>query len=424
MFGRSYEQGLTSDNVHYAAISKSLLSSDNPLLLTLYGEPYLNKPPLFFWLNSLAIGLFGSNTYGAKFVSISAAIIIMLVIFRVSCKAFNDVNVGYGAVLFFLLNYVVFKNSQACRIESLLTLFMMLSLIAGYKYITLRSLKYLVAAGLCSGLAVLTKGLVGAFPFAFLLIYLIITELKNNPKRLFFDMLVSIVVFVVSFAWWYAYAFAKTDLYNIMIINENLNRVVDVKGLKLYKSSVFKYMHSLLVYSLPLMVFFFIGYKRRISGLWQQRYVKYLTIFVAIYFIAIHFISIKYSRYYYPILPWLSIVAGVGLVSVTKYELRKVVVGITIAFAFMMVLYPGNTGQPAYNELIRLKPYVEKNNLSVCVDELYFKKWEPKSGILFYYGDDFHVGDCENYDVKILPSKSLCDGKVFINNRKIEVCVK
>jgi len=46
----------------YAAIIDQTFTHENPFHLNLYGHTYLNKPPLFFWMESLA------STYLAPFV--------------------------------------------------------------------------------------------------------------------------------------------------------------------------------------------------------------------------------------------------------------------------------------------------------------------------------------------------------------------
>lgn len=38
----------------YAAIIDWTFTQENPFRLTLHGKPYLNKPPLFFWIEALA----------------------------------------------------------------------------------------------------------------------------------------------------------------------------------------------------------------------------------------------------------------------------------------------------------------------------------------------------------------------------------
>ncbi|PLX68540.1 MAG: hypothetical protein C0603_05145 [Denitrovibrio sp.] len=422
LFGRAYEHGMTSDNIHYAAISKGLLTSENPLLLSLAGEPYLNKPPLFFWLNSIAIWVFGSNVYGAKFISVLATILLMLIVFHLAYKAFESVDVGYGAVLFFLVNYVVFKNSQACRLESLLTLFTMLSLIFSYKYTVNRKRKFLIIAGAFAGLAVLTKGFAGVFIFAFIVLYLLASEPRK--KALLFDLLLSGLAFVACFAWWYAYAFANTDLYQVMVINESINRVSAVNDGSFNDLSLFKHTETMLKYNLLLLIFFVLGCKRKIWGMKSLKYIKFFAWFLLAYYISIHFISSKYSRYLYVMMPLMSIVASVGLVSVLKIELRKVVIGIMVIYSVFMILYPLSTGQGTFDELKIVKSFAKENSLSVCVDAKYYEHWEPKSAMLFYYGDGYSVGNCQDSDIKITSKKASCEGNIIIKNKKIQACLR
>ncbi len=146
-------------------------------------------------------------------------------IFHITCKAFDSANAGYGAVFFFVVNYIVYKNSQACMLESLLTLLVLLSLLFTYKYIKDHDKKYLLLVGLFSGLAVLTKGFAGLFAFGFIILYLLVTELKTRKFKLVADLILASVVFLISFSWWYAYAFLNTNLYQQLIVNESLERL-------------------------------------------------------------------------------------------------------------------------------------------------------------------------------------------------------
>ncbi|PLX67679.1 MAG: hypothetical protein C0602_10005 [Denitrovibrio sp.] len=422
MFGRAYEHGLTTDNIHYAAISKSLLSSDNPLLLTLGSEPYLNKPPLFFWLNSIAIWAFGSNVYGAKFVSILAAIAIMLLVFHLTKLAFDSVDAGYGAVLFFLVNFIVFKNSQACRLESLLTFFIMLSLIFTYKYISSRKRILLIAVGVFAGLAVLTKGFAGIFVFVFIALYLLITEQKR--AALLIDLMFSAIAFLITFGWWYAYAFANSDLYQVFLLKESVARMSMTGEGNFQYVSIFKHSMTMLKYNFLLIIFMVIGFKRRIWSVRTKKYVKLFTWFTIIYFISIHFISSKYSRYLYVMIPFMSIAAGVGLASVLKYKMRKVFFGLMFIYAFFMVLYPFSTGQETFDEIKKVKAFAKTNSLNVCVDEQYYSHWERKSAMIFYYGEGYSVGSCADSDIKITSKNGECDGNILIKNRKVQACLK
>ena len=54
---------LTGDSGLYAAISRQMVESGNWLSLKVYGEPYDQKPHLFFRLAGLGINLFGNTNY-------------------------------------------------------------------------------------------------------------------------------------------------------------------------------------------------------------------------------------------------------------------------------------------------------------------------------------------------------------------------
>ena len=45
----------------YAGIAREMVQSGNYVALTYQGEPYVNKPPLFFWILALSTALFGDN---------------------------------------------------------------------------------------------------------------------------------------------------------------------------------------------------------------------------------------------------------------------------------------------------------------------------------------------------------------------------
>jgi len=419
LFGRSYEHSLSGDSLHYAAISKGLLTSSNPLLLDLGGDIYLNKPPLLFWLNSIAIYIFGSNVYGAKFVSILAAILLMLLIFRLAERAFDSTNAGYGAVFFFLANYVVFKNSQACRLESLLTLFTILATVFAYKYIDEHKRRHLMLTGLFCGLAVMTKGLAGIVFLCIILIFVMFKTAKQLKVRLVIDIALSLAVFLMTFGWWYGYAFAKTDLFQVMFINESFDRVKN----DTFKD-IFKYSKVMLTYNLLIVIFALIGIKRVIWERRSESYIQLFAFFFVIYFIMIHFVGTKYTRYLYQITPIMSLAAGAGVAAVCRHDLKRPFFYLTVIFAFILTLYPGYTGHKRYDQLAFYKPFFEKNSMTVCVDPQFHNKWESRAGLIYYYGDDYQIGDCQEADVYIFPKNGECKGAVLERNKKLKICLQ
>jgi len=61
------------DEGRYAEGAREMLASGDWLVPRLFGVPYLEKPPLFFWLTAASCGLVGVGELGARLVSAIAA---------------------------------------------------------------------------------------------------------------------------------------------------------------------------------------------------------------------------------------------------------------------------------------------------------------------------------------------------------------
>ncbi|MFS8876750.1 ArnT family glycosyltransferase [Synechococcus sp. H55.8] len=54
------------DELIYASLARQMLASGDPLALQINGEPFYEKPPLFFWLQALAMAALGINEGAAR----------------------------------------------------------------------------------------------------------------------------------------------------------------------------------------------------------------------------------------------------------------------------------------------------------------------------------------------------------------------
>src|SRR5262245_3448516 len=59
---------LEPDEGRYAQIPKEMLVNDSWVVPTLQGEPYLDKPPLMYWLVALSYRAFGVTPVAARMV--------------------------------------------------------------------------------------------------------------------------------------------------------------------------------------------------------------------------------------------------------------------------------------------------------------------------------------------------------------------
>ncbi|MCF2971257.1 phospholipid carrier-dependent glycosyltransferase [Synechococcus sp. Nb3U1] len=54
------------DELIYGSLARQMLLSGDPLSLVINGEPFFEKPPLFFWLQALAMSALGVNEWAAR----------------------------------------------------------------------------------------------------------------------------------------------------------------------------------------------------------------------------------------------------------------------------------------------------------------------------------------------------------------------
>lgn len=420
--GRIGDGGLRSDNLLYASISKSVIGSGNPMMLHLGNDIYLNKPPLFFWLNSLFIRLFGDNVFAVKFLSALAAAILAVLIFKIARDIFKNVNAGYAAMLFFCLNYIIFKNSHACRPESLMTLFVIAGFYFGSRYADGRDLPDIVMAGVMFGLAVLVKGYIGILAFACMAVYLLYNRGRFSLTSLLSGLLLSLIIFLAMFSWWYFYIIKHTDFMNVFFFTETIDRFT-ANGMFSENKPAYTYLIKFIPYSALMLPFLIIGLRNCASLFTESSFAGMTSIFSLIYVAAIHFASTKYDRYLYPVIPILCIISASGFITLLRFGLRHFVISATAILCVFFCLYPGSTGSIEYNSLTKLQKTAEANGGGLCVSKAYENYWEHKAALIFFT-DSYKRTDCTDKDIYINSPEAYCDGYTLEKTNRFSACLK
>src|SRR5947209_15783135 len=70
---------LEPQEARYAEIPRQMLRDGSWVVPTLHGQPYLDKPPLLYWLVMVSYRLFGVHDWAARLVPCSAAFLTVLV---------------------------------------------------------------------------------------------------------------------------------------------------------------------------------------------------------------------------------------------------------------------------------------------------------------------------------------------------------
>ncbi len=147
------------DEGRYAQIPREMLENREWIVPTLQGEPYLDKPPLFYWLVMAAFQVFGMHAWAARLVPALAMQACLLATYFFGRWMVGERPAWWGT-LFAAVSPLFLGMGRLLVLDGLLTLWVCLSLYACFLAQHRARLSWgwwLVAAG-AAGLGVLTKG--------------------------------------------------------------------------------------------------------------------------------------------------------------------------------------------------------------------------------------------------------------------------
>jgi 4-amino-4-deoxy-L-arabinose transferase-like glycosyltransferase len=148
------------DAAQYAAMSMEMLKSKNFLQLYDGGVPYLDKPPLLFWLSSLSFYIFGISDFAYRLPSFLGSIIAVYCTYKLARQWYNNDIANWSALIlascqaFFLFN-------QDVKTDNLLTSMVIFAIWQLSSFINYRKIGNLLLGGVGVGLAMLAKGPIG-----------------------------------------------------------------------------------------------------------------------------------------------------------------------------------------------------------------------------------------------------------------------
>src|SRR5438309_1273091 len=65
----------------YAEIPRQMLAQGSVVVPILHGQPYYDKPPLFYWLVMASYAVFGVHEMAARLVPCAAAFLTILIVY-------------------------------------------------------------------------------------------------------------------------------------------------------------------------------------------------------------------------------------------------------------------------------------------------------------------------------------------------------
>ncbi|MBP3960438.1 glycosyltransferase family 39 protein [Gemmata sp. G18] len=150
---------LEPDEGRYAQIPKEMLQNGSWVVPTLQGEPYLDKPPLMYWLTALSYRAFGVSPESARLVPALCVHFTILAVYLIGRRSVGERSAFWAAMLLSVAPGFV-SVARLLLLDGLLVLCVTTSVLCGFEAVRTGTLKrgWWVAAAVASGLGFLTKG--------------------------------------------------------------------------------------------------------------------------------------------------------------------------------------------------------------------------------------------------------------------------
>ena len=213
------------DEINFAESSREMLVTKNFFQVQINFEPFMEKPPLFFWLQSLSMSLFGVTEFAARFPNAIFGVLTMLALFKIG-RTLRSEKFGFIWALIYFGSFLPNLYYKSGIIDPVFNYFIFTSI-----YYLIRVIngdkgkeqnKFALLSGIFVGLAIITKGPVGLLLMILTLsVYWVFNKFKRvgSVKSV---IIFIVTVFAVSFLWfgyeliqngpWFIVEFVKYQL--------------------------------------------------------------------------------------------------------------------------------------------------------------------------------------------------------------------
>lgn len=196
---------------NYALTAKEMVLSGDWISPRIYGIFWYDKPIFLYWLLCISYTIFGSTDFASRFPSavFGAASIALAAWFMLRQTGRKPAALLLSGMTATSLE--VWAISHSIITDQILFFFTSTTMFCTYLGLTEEKKKYIIAAYVMAGFAVLTKGPVGLIlPGLFFLIFAGIRKNLSYVKRLF--PIAGILLFLVVTLSWYGTMYLKHDM--------------------------------------------------------------------------------------------------------------------------------------------------------------------------------------------------------------------
>lgn len=153
------------DEINFAEAAREMLVTGNYLDVQIDYKLFWEKPPLFIWMQAICMKIFGVNEFAARLPNALAGLVTLAVLYKMGSHVKNK-TFGLLWASMYLCSILPFFYFKSGIIDPWFNLFIFSGIYFAIVYTTFQQKGWYAAmAGVCIGLAILTKGPVALLVF-------------------------------------------------------------------------------------------------------------------------------------------------------------------------------------------------------------------------------------------------------------------
>lgn len=243
----------------YASIARNMAVSGDFIIPSANGVPYLEKPPMLYWLVALSIRLFGASEAAVRLVPATALFGTILLSRQLALRVYRSPEVANLTALIFASSVVVITMGRMVMFDMLMTVFLTAALASFHVWYQrveaggAGARRFMVLFHALMALAVLTKGFVAlVLAGGAILAFLALSRAPLSRYLGLFDPLAVAVFLAIAAPWHVAASLQQAGFAWFYFINEHVLRFLNMREPHdYYGGPAWYYLPRLLIYLFP-----------------------------------------------------------------------------------------------------------------------------------------------------------------------------
>ncbi len=311
--GNHQLQGSTEARV--AGIAMEMHLDNDWVTPRLFGEPFLEKPPLSLWLDAGAIGAFGSTPWAVRLTSACAGLFSVMLLFAMLRRLGRPTSMAWTAALLLATMASYWSNVRGVGEDALLALGVTLALLAffqGHRQAS-RGNALLFALGIA--IATLSKGVLGlAMPGVVIFAFLLTESLMDKRLHLSHWLRPGLLTLLglLPLMFWLALLYQRggTQALTEVLLTNSVGRFSGSFVEAGHYEPFYYYLAKLPEAFLPWNMLVYLGLWHFRKSLKANRYLLFFTLWILAQFVMLTLASSKRTVYLMSMTPAAAVIAA------------------------------------------------------------------------------------------------------------------